>query len=79
MKNLVRIKTFFLISISLHKFLLNPVHLKQIICGKGDLNSRTPMRMDSKSTAYNQHSMKSNPTFDHTWQFPHVSDNLNSD
>ena len=29
-------------------------------CGKGDLNSRTPTRMDSKSIA-----------FDQTWQFPH--------
>ena len=29
------------------------------ICGKGDLNSRTPTRMDSKST-----------TFDQTWRFP---------
>ncbi len=28
-------------------------------CGKGDLNSRTPTRMDSKSTALDQ-----------TWQFP---------
>ena len=78
-KNLVKINTFFLISISFHLSILNPEYLKQIICGKGDLNSRTPMRMDSKSTAYSQQSMKSNITFDHTWQFPHVTDNLNSD
>ena len=35
------------------------MYLKHIICGKGDLNSRTPTRMDSKSIA-----------FDQTWQFP---------
>ena len=39
-------------------------------CGKGDLNSRTPTRMDSKSTAFSQPSIKHMITFDQTWQFP---------
>jgi len=61
-------------SIKILLFLYEELEFKKAqfeeICGKGDLNSRTPTRMDSKSTAYSQPSIKLSIAFDQTWQFP---------